>query len=225
MRFICAMKSPFYFPFLQNTFWLSPERVIFWEEEQALILADLHFGKSGHFRKSGIAVPQNIYKEELQRLTDLVTHFKVKQLLVVGDLFHSAANKEMDLFLKWRKDFASLDIHLIKGNHDILKAAWYQEAGIACHEMQLNIRNIAFIHDYTELKERVVGQYYISGHIHPGIGVKGLGKQNLKFPCFYFGKTYGVLPAFSRFTGLHTIEPKKNEMAFAILEDSILEIQ
>jgi len=218
------MKSPFYFPFLQNTFWLSPERVIFWEEEQALILADLHFGKSGHFRKSGIAVPQNIYKEELQRLTDLVTHFKVKQLLVVGDLFHSAANKEMDLFLKWRNDFAALEIHLIKGNHDILKTEWYHQADINCHDQLYALRNISFIHDITEQKELAEGQYHISGHIHPGVGLKGLGKQNLKFPCFYFGKSYGVLPAFSRFTGLHTIEPKKNEKAFAILEHSILEI-
>jgi len=218
------MKSPFYFPFMQNTFWLSPERVIFWEEEKALILADLHFGKSGHFRKSGIAVPQNIYKEDLQRLTDLVTHFKINQLLVVGDLFHSAANKEMDLFLKWRNDFTLLDIHLIKGNHDILKTEWYLQAGINCHDQLYPLRNISFIHDITEQKELIKGQYYISGHIHPGVGLKGLGKQNLRFPCFYFGKTYGVLPAFGRFTGLHTIEPKKNEKAFAILEHSILEI-
>ena len=30
---------------------------MFWEEEKALIVSDLHFGKTGHFRKSGIAVP------------------------------------------------------------------------------------------------------------------------------------------------------------------------
>jgi len=131
----------------------------------------------------------------------------------------------MDLFLKWRKDFAYLNIHLIKGNHDILKAEWYQQAGINCHDQLYAIRNISFIHDIREQKELADGQYYVSGHIHPGVGLKGLGKQNLNFPCFYFGKTYGVLPAFSRFTGLHTIEPKKNEKAFAILEHSILEIQ
>ena len=51
-------------PFLSHnifnqTFLLSAQRTVFWEEEKTLILSDLHLGKSGHFRKSGIAIPQN----------------------------------------------------------------------------------------------------------------------------------------------------------------------
>lgn len=49
-------------------FVLSSERTLFWENEQTLIVADLHIGKTGHFRKSGIGVPQSVYKEDLQRL-------------------------------------------------------------------------------------------------------------------------------------------------------------
>ena len=49
-----------------NTFTLSNDRCVFWEEEKMLLLSDLHFGKTGHFRKEGIAVPQDIYKEDLQ---------------------------------------------------------------------------------------------------------------------------------------------------------------
>ena len=68
---------------------LHPSRVIFWEEESALILSDLHFGKSGHFRKSGIPIPQNVYKEDLQRLVTLVQYFNPRQMIIAGDLFHS----------------------------------------------------------------------------------------------------------------------------------------
>jgi metallophosphoesterase superfamily enzyme len=44
---------------------LSAGRAIYWEEENALIVADLHVGKSAHFRKAGIAVPANIVQEDL----------------------------------------------------------------------------------------------------------------------------------------------------------------
>src|ERR1051326_9601772 len=110
--------------------WLSSQRSIFWEEEKALIVSDLHVGKTGHFRKHGIAVPQTIYKEDLQRLIDLLHYFKPSQLIVVGDFFHSKANVELDWFKRWREDFASLKIILVKGNHDILNDGWYKEAAI-----------------------------------------------------------------------------------------------
>ena len=60
------MRPPLKHILLDQTLWLSAERAVFWEEEQSLILADLHFGKTGHFRKSGIGVPQTIYREDLQ---------------------------------------------------------------------------------------------------------------------------------------------------------------
>ncbi|HJU45906.1 MAG TPA: metallophosphoesterase, partial [Chitinophagaceae bacterium] len=140
------MQAPLKHIIHNNTFWLSPERVIFWEEEQALITSDLHFGKTGHFRKAGIAVPQHVYKEDLQRLFHQVQYFQPSQLIVVGDLFHSNANKEHDLFRKWRKDHAALQIHLIKGNHDILADNWYEETAIATSK-ELNIHSFSFVHD------------------------------------------------------------------------------
>ena len=124
---------------LNNTFLLSADRCIFWEDEKTLILSDLHLGKSGHFRKSGIAIPQAVFKEDMQRLVTLLQIYKPRQLVIIGDMFHSHSNKEHDFFLKWRQDFSSLPIHLIKGNHDILKTAWYQLADITIHNCELQI--------------------------------------------------------------------------------------
>ena len=90
-----------------NTFWIFPERCLWWEEENTLIVADLHLGKSGHFRKSGIAVPQDIYKADLQRLMAMLYLCKAERLIIAGDLTHSHFNRELDLFLKWRKEFAA----------------------------------------------------------------------------------------------------------------------
>ena len=208
---------------LNNSFLLSAGRCIFWEEEKALILSDLHFGKTGHFRKNGIAVPQTIFKEDMQRLTAQVQYFKAEQLIIVGDLFHSHANKEMELFVRWRNDFAQLNIKLVIGNHDILPAHWYGKANITCTNNQLQTGPFIFTHDKAECNS-VDDCYIFSGHIHPAIALFGTAKQSLKFPCFYFTKTYAVLPAFGRFTGVHTIKPAKGDIVFALAENKIMRL-
>jgi len=227
------MHLPISYRIREQQLWLSSDRCIFWEEEKALIVSDLHFGKTGHFRKSGIAIPQAVYKEDLQRLLSQIQYFQPQQLIIVGDLFHSHANKELDLFRKWRENFPYLIIHLIKGNHDILKDDWYSTADIRLTNDNLLMNNFHFIHDInnntTGLLNRYTRQpatnYFFSGHIHPGIRIDGAGKQSLCFPCFYFGKNYAVLPAFSRFTGVALIAPEKNENVFAIVEDKIVQLQ
>ena len=201
-----------------NTFSLSNDRCVFWEEEKILLLSDLHFGKTGHFRKEGIAVPQAIYKEDLQRLVTQIQFFKPQQVVVIGDMFHSHANKELDLFKKWRNDFKSLPIQLVRGNHDVLKKDWYNDATISVVENSLKIGSFSFVHDITEVQnETAVASYFFSGHIHPGIAIQGVGRQFIKLPCFYFSERFAVLPAFSRFTGNHPIKPKRGESVFAIL--------
>ena len=209
--------------------WLSAERCIFWEQEKTLIVSDLHFGKTGHFRKSGIAVPQKVFKEDLQRLVAQLQYFKPDSLLVVGDLFHSVENKELDLFRKWRDDLPDLQINLVKGNHDILKESWYQAAGINVFKEGLNINGFCFTHDSLNCysAEQVAAgeaKYTISGHIHPGVRVSGAGKQSLCLPCFYFGRTFAVLPAFSRFTGTALMTMNEGDKVFALANNTIIEL-
>ena len=220
------MSSPYKFILNKQTLWLSPERCIFWEEEQALILSDLHLGKSGHFRKSGIAVPQNVFKEDLHRLFAQIQFFKPKQLLIVGDLFHSHANKEMEMFLNWRKDLPGIKLNLILGNHDILAKKYYTAAAIDVTKQKLSLSNFCFTHDINETCNEEEGNtnFTFSGHVHPGIQINGVGKQYLHFPCYYFTKEYAILPAFSKFTGIYRITPKPSDMVFAIVENSIIKI-
>jgi len=218
--------APFPFKLHQQTLWLSPARCIFWEEESALILSDLHFGKSGHFRKSGINIPQSIFKDDLQKLFSQIQFFKPRTLLIAGDMFHSTANKEIDLFLKWRNDIPNVDFCLIKGNHDILSKNFYKDAGIKVFENKLAIKNFCFVHDIkASCNSDNEKLFTFSGHIHPGIKLEGAGKQSIMLPCFYFGKKYAVLPAFSAFTGMAKIKPAKGDKVFALLKNEILPMQ
>jgi DNA ligase-associated metallophosphoesterase len=228
------MQKPVSHKILNRQFWLSCDRTMFWEEEKALIVSDLHFGKTGHFRKSGIAVPANIYQEDLQRLVNQIQYFQPRQLIIVGDMFHSHENSELELFLKWRSDLSGINIRLIKGNHDILKWEWYVKAGIDISAQTHSVDQFHFIHDITDHLNRKEGfgtesdkrpSYFFSGHIHPGIRIQGAGRQSLCFPCFYFGKKYAVLPAFSRFTGVAMISPKAGEPVFAIVNQELIKLQ
>jgi len=218
------MNTPTNFSVKDQQLWLSADRTIFWEEEKALIVSDMHFGKTGHFRKAGIAIPQGVFKEDLQRLIQQLQYFQPKQLIIVGDLFHSEANKELHLFQKWRDDLKDLDIQLIKGNHDILSEKWYSAMNISTHQETLKINTFCFQHDMGKCAQsnQPPTDYFFSGHIHPGIQISGAGRQQLKFPCFYFSNEFCVLPAFSKFTGVALIEPKQGEAVFAIVNNSLI---
>jgi uncharacterized protein len=228
------MRTPVSHKIKNHQFWLTTDRTMFWEEERALILSDLHFGKTGHFRKSGIAIPPSVYKEDLQRLVIQIQYFQPRELIIVGDMFHSHGNKELDLFLKWRSDLSGIHIRLIRGNHDILKDEWYKQAEIDLSSQTLSRQDFHFVHDISDQLNRKEGfiqnvskerSYFFSGHLHPGIRINGIGKQSLCFPCFYFGKKYAVLPAFSRFTGVAMIYPEAEEEVFAIVNQELIQLQ
>jgi uncharacterized protein len=218
------MTPPIPYQIQDQTCWISPQRAIFWENQSTLLLSDTHFGKTGHFRKNGIGVPQAVFQEDMQRMVDLLGFFKPERLIVVGDLFHSAANLEMDLFAKWRKDFEQLELLLVMGNHDILGDQWYQSNQIAIHKGIYQQGPFQFVHEPMAFTEDSNSGFLFSGHLHPGVSLSGMGKQNLHFPCFYFTKTTCILPAFSRFSGTATVKKKKDNTIFAIVNHQLIEI-
>jgi DNA ligase-associated metallophosphoesterase len=214
--------SPAYpFQLQSQQCWLSAERCLYWEDERTLIISDLHFGKTGHFRKSGIAVPQDVYKEDLHRLMQQVQYFQPDKIIFTGDLFHSYENQEHALFAKWRKSISSNSIHLVKGNHDLLSNKVYTELGLEVHENRYEAGPFTFVHDLDSITGGTENGYSISGHIHPGVRISGQGKQSLSFPCFYFSENHAILPAFSKFTGFVLIEPLKSDAVFAIVKGNL----
>jgi DNA ligase-associated metallophosphoesterase len=219
------MQNPFPHIIDQHTFWVSPERSLYWEDQNTLIVTDLHMGKTGHFRKEGIVVPQGIYKADLQRLMAQLSYFKAERLIIVGDLTHSTVNKELDLFKRWRKDFSMLHIDLVKGNHDILDDRWYSDTAIETHAQELTVNGFCFRHEQSVQVMNESGpcaKFTFSGHIHPGITITGRGKQSLRFPCFYFTTEHCILPAFSRFTGTYSVSVGKGEIAYAIVDNKLV---
>lgn len=200
-----------------NHFELLPQRAIHWKEKQSLILSDLHIGKGMHFRKAGIAIPKDVFDADLQKLNDLILKFAPQSLIIVGDMFHSVYNVEITLFDLWRAQYPELEIHLVRGNHDILSKQNFNELNITLHET-LETEEFVFSHAKCEHGSK----FCFSGHLHPGIRIMGAARQTIKLPCFHFTTHSCTLPAFGKFTGLFLIDPQRMDKVFVILEDKIL---
>ena len=195
------------------------QRALFWQEQQAVIISDLHIGKTAYFRKNGIPIPSDILQKDLERLAILIESFSAEQLLIVGDFLHAGKNKDFELFEEWRSKNSGLKIILIKGNHDIHKADFLKHLDITIVDNSLKLEPFTFIHEPLDSEN----EYSISGHLHPGVTVKLERRKTMRLPCFRVSDNQLILPAFSEFTGLDTKSCEDFE-CIAFTKDLIFEL-
>ena len=203
---------------LGQDFKLLPEKAIFWEQQKTLLIADTHFGKVTHFRKSGIAIPEGAAFKNLSRLQELITKQSPEKVIFLGDLFHSELNTEWLAFKEVIRKFPEVNFQLITGNHDILHEQSYTNSHFTIFSEPLEMGPFLLSHEPMEHREL----YNLCGHIHPGVRMVGGGRQSLRLPCFYFGEKGGILPAFGEFTGLYLLQPKKDDSIFIIVENQVI---
>lgn len=201
---------------------LHPWRALFWEKEQTLIVADLHLGKATHFRRAGIAVPPDVSNLNWDKLIGLLLHFQPQRLLFLGDLFHSDYNREWEELAALIRQFNTVRFELIPGNHDVLRPERYSDAGLLVHPEELKMGPFLLAHHPPEAPPPASKPYLLAGHIHPSVSLRGPGRQHLRLPCFFFGSTYGILPAFGAFTGTARIRPSAGDRIFVITGDKVL---
>jgi DNA ligase-associated metallophosphoesterase len=199
---------------------LLPQKALYWQEEKALIVADLHIGKVNHFRRSGLAVPEAANTRNYENLIACIAFCKPEKVIFAGDLFHSAYNQAWEEVGQLLQNFKSISFYLTVGNHDVMSHHQYQRFGIQLLNEYAS-RGISVSHHPTDTKREA---YALAGHIHPGFKLSGRGKQALTLPCFYFGEESGLLPAFGTFTGLCRIEPKNNDQLYIVADQSILKV-
>ncbi|MEL6864140.1 MAG: ligase-associated DNA damage response endonuclease PdeM [Bacteroidota bacterium] len=201
---------------------LHPHRAIYWVEEDCLLIADLHLGKAAHFRKEGLAAPAAIMRQNLQVLRELLEAFEPSRVLFLGDLFHSRINRVWEAFVDLIWDFGEISFELVQGNHDILPHGFYEQAALKLYTEPLILP--PFIFSHYPLEGYPKDLYNLYGHLHPGVLLEGLGKQELRLPCFHFGQRQAVLPAFGQFTGLAIIQPKRSDRVYVIAEGEVLAV-
>ena len=208
-----------------QTLQLLPEKMIWWHERDTLLMADSHFGKAATFRKRGIPVPDGTTIAMLERLSQQIDKFKAKRLIVLGDFVHSATRCEDGFeasLVDWRGRHAELDLVLVKGNHDRGHQHLFDSLKMEIVCEPFGVGPFALCHFHTANTDK--GLYTLAGHVHPGIRFIDTGTRGIKLPCFYFGESHALLPAFGEFTGLELIKPNANDDVFSIADNEVISV-
>lgn len=206
-----------------NTFVLLPQKAIYWKEQRTILISDLHIGKISHFRKAGIALPHEAAQNNFNRLDEIIANTNPTNILFVGDLFHSDVNQEWDQFCQWRKQYATLKMDIVLGNHDRLPENFCDEFQIDIYPTELVVGAFTFAHHPRE--EFNENEYVISGHVHPVVYLRGLARQSTTVPCFYFGVQQAILPSFGYFTGGYAIDVNEHDTVIAVAQNKLFTVQ
>lgn len=204
-------------------FYLLPEHAVYWPAEAVLLITDPHFGKAAAFRAAGVAVPGGTTMRDLRRLAELIEQWRPRRLIVLGDLVHAEEGLQPEVLARvahWRSCFPELQVELVSGNHDA-------KSGEIPGEFALNAIHDRLAVGPFELRhhpEPDHGRYVIAGHVHPAVSLRDFGGFKQRFPCFYFGRDYAVLPAFGSFTGTGLIQPERGDRVFVAVEQRVVQI-
>jgi DNA ligase-associated metallophosphoesterase len=168
---------------------------LYWPEQGALIVADLHLEKGSSGAASGRLLPPYDTRATLMKLAEVVDRYRAEAVISLGDSLHDTgaagrmAREDLDILRIIQDD---RDWLWITGNHDphIDPAL----GGAAMSEVELS--GIMLRHEPKP--GRVTHE--IAGHLHPAAKLS-LHGHGLRRPCFIGNGTRLVLPAFGAFTG------------------------
>ena len=202
---------------------LLPERAIFRPATGELLVADAHWGKAATFRAAGIAVPGGTTGEGLARLDSALARTGASAIVFLGDLFHARQGKSAAVLAEvrgWRAAHPALRLVLVRGNHD--RGAGDPPPDLGFDAVDPPRASPPFV--YAHHPEPHPGGYVLAGHIHPAAVLRGRGGMRERLPCFHFGRSVGILPAFGAFTGAATVAPLAGDRVFVVAGDEVLPV-
>ena len=211
------------FSFAGETFLATPDGALFWPDQSALLVADLHLEKASWFARLGQFLPPYDSHATLESLVVAVERTGATRLFCLGDSFHDRFGCER-LSSTSRALLTSLTDRLdwiwIVGNHD---------PGFADHcggrlEEEVEVAGIILRHEAVRDEPRPE----FSGHYHPKLRVNLKGRH-VSRRCFVVSASKIILPAFGSLTGgldAHHPEIMKNvgneAAAFVPVSDRLL---
>lgn len=154
---------------------------LFCPDKSALILADLHLGKSERMaRHGGALLPPFETRDTLDRLQEAIHETTAENLFLLGDVFDDDDARELlspQDRTAWQTVLSMSNCTILAGNHD-------PDAQLEAIIGAITLRHIA-----SKGPD-------ISGHYHPKARLK-----NATRPAFLIGQEHLILPAFGTFTG------------------------
>jgi hypothetical protein len=186
---------------------LLPQRAAYLPAWRTLLVADAHIGKAVSFRRLGVPVPEATTDGTLARLTAAVAATGAERVVFLGDLLHSAR--------------AHADDHAGGGGNAGGSRPRAAGPGAGARQPRPSgrrpARQLARAGGGRAL--RLLGRWRWCttrspcpaptcwpATCTPALVLGGRAHDRLRLPCFHFGPSVGVLPAFGEFTGMHRVQ-------------------
>ena len=173
-----------------------PDKALWVEEHQLLLIADVHLGKADHLQAHGIAIPSDGERANLQRIKQLSQRWQPAELIVLGDLVHhpKAISRELEQRVVALLDSLNCPVTWVEGNHDRRS-----HLGTLQGQASQSRQGLWLSHEPEEPPE---GQLNICGHLHP-VSILRQASDQMRLPCFSLLRSIPrlVLPAFGCLTG------------------------
>lgn len=199
---------------------LLGSRAVYWPAQNALLVADCHFGKAEAFQSLGVSVPSGHTLRDLKRLDELQRETEASHLYVLGDLVHARGGLTEGLIAEvalWRETFPA-DITVVLGNHD-------QRAGGVPEMWRMRSVGEGYRVGGLELSHHPQAKGpCLYGHLHPVVTVKS-ALDRLRLPAFVLENERLLLPAFGTFTGGLNVLPRPGREVFAALPDEVASLR
>jgi hypothetical protein len=168
---------------------------LFWEEEDTLLVADLHLEKGAAFAALGMLLPPYDTRTTLERLAKVIAAVDPWRVVALGDSFHRShlaeglAPGDLALLLKLQD---GREWYWICGNHDPHLPA--SIGGTVC--ATLTIRGVTLRHEPSPAQPA----REIAGHLHPVARIARRGAA-IRRRCFATDGHRLVMPAFGAYAG------------------------
>ena len=169
--------------------------VLYWQDQETLIVSDLHLEKGSSFATKQVFLPPYDTAATLDQLSRLVRAFKPQRVIALGDSFHDSEGPDR-LSTKDQLILTTL----------VTAAEWIWISGIHDPDLpdhlggqvmdEIVIGGITFRHEPTENPMNAE----VAGHLHPCARIRGRGRT-IRSRCFVASSTRLIMPAFGAFTG------------------------
>ncbi len=200
---------------------LLPEKAVYLPTHNALLVSDVHLGKSETFQQFGIPIPSQVNQATLERLQRACDRTEAQHLFILGDLFHAKAGLVDDVIDGWLKFLATnqLDAHLILGNHDRALVEVLSQLSLTCYAHSIDLDSLVLSHEPLPQCHGI----NICGHVHPCVRIGG-GGDRLRLPCFYWEARVQrlTLPSFGEFTGGYDVRIGREAVAYVVADDVVV---
>ncbi|MEP3231799.1 MAG: ligase-associated DNA damage response endonuclease PdeM [Hyphomicrobiales bacterium] len=169
--------------------------VLYWQDQETLIVSDLHLEKGSSFAAKQVFLPPYDTAATLDQLSRLIKAFEPQRVIALGDSFHDGAAPDR-LSTKDQLILTTLvtgaEWIWISGNHD---PDLPDHLGGSVMD-EIKISGITFRHEPT--KNPTSSE--VAGHLHPCARIRGRGRT-IRSRCFVASSSRLIMPAFGAFTG------------------------